>query len=42
SFLSLLFAVSIVSFVLIRAFVMSGEIPATPDAFAFANTGITE
>ncbi|XP_035207773.1 putative sodium-coupled neutral amino acid transporter 11, partial [Stegodyphus dumicola] len=42
SFLSLLFAVSIVSFVLIRAFIMSGEIPATPDAFAFANTGITE
>ncbi|KAG8199869.1 hypothetical protein JTE90_015860 [Oedothorax gibbosus] len=42
SFLSLLFAVSIVVFVVIRAFTMAGEIAITPNAFQFVNSGFTE
>ncbi|GIX92126.1 putative sodium-coupled neutral amino acid transporter 11 [Caerostris darwini] len=42
SFLSLIFAVSIVLFVVIRAFTMAGKVIPTDDGFVFANTGFTQ
>ncbi|CAL1291172.1 unnamed protein product [Larinioides sclopetarius] len=42
SFLSLIFAASIVLFVVIRAFTMGGIVAPTPNDFVFANTGFTE